>query len=356
MSMYNNRHLSPLRLQTTNHASVDKVHIWTDKFTVSPYSDLDIQPHIQNLSEPSGKQKTEPLFTLTDSTDIMAHKAYKNTDSYNLSIQRQSGNRPYLTISFNPNKLHHYYEPLTDKALREAQILAVRDSIYSLGIDFDYEGSKLTRVDLMKQKQFPDELSNYHQVLQSISAKRQSARAFNDTYIIGNQSHQTVIYDKSIEAKIPNKPNLIRCEIKALKGRSVQNLFKLHSVSDLIKSDEDYLTDIYNYHLRDKVFVTYSPSTHQISTELKTLEYFIEKDSRNGVNSYLKHKSILEVVSIFGSIDSFVKHIHEMGLSRQVAYRWKSKLIVCLQESIAIKDRAESRMAELYDNIYSFAV
>jgi hypothetical protein len=354
--MYNNRHLSPLRLQTTNHASVDKVHIWTDNFAVSPHSDLDIQPHNLNLSElSSGQEYRAPLFTLTDGTEIQAHKAYKNTDSFNLTIQRQSGSS-YLTISFNPNKLNHYYEPLTDRTLREAQILAVRDSIYSLGIDFDFEGSKLPRVDLMKQRQFPDELINYHQVLQSISAKRQSGRAFNDTYIIGNQSHQTVIYDKSVEAKIPDKSNLIRCEIKALKGRSVQNLFNLRSVSDLIQADEDYLTEVYNQHLRDRVFVTYSPSIQQISTELKTLEYFMEKDSRNGVNNYLKHKSILEVVSIFGSIEAFTKHLHEMGLSRQVAHRWKSKLISMTRESIALKDRANSEMAQLYDNIYSFAV
>jgi hypothetical protein len=355
--MYNNRHLSPLGLQPNNLASVDKVQLWTDNFLIDPKSDIDIQPHILNLSDSQLGQKEyqSPLLTLSDGTDIHASKAYKNTDSFNLSIQRKSG-RAYLTVSFNPNKLSHYYKPLTDYTLRNTHICSVRDSIHSMGIDFDFEGSKLTRLDLAKDKQFPKALSNYHPILQSVSAKRQSGRAYFDTYTIGNQSHQTVIYDKSLESKIPNMSNLIRCEVRALKGRSVSNFMGMKSVSDLMESDSDTLTSIYNKHLRDRVFVTYSPDKHEIETELKLLQYFMEKSSQNWVSNYLQHSGVFLIIEKFGSIESFVTHLQDLGLSRQKSHRWKHKLIIKIRESLSIQNRAKSEIASLYDHIYSFAV
>jgi hypothetical protein len=352
--MYNNKHLSPLRLQNPLSASLDKVTIWATNFDVSPLSNLQIQPRPFTLSE--GQPEYEnPLFTMSDGNEVYGSKAYFNSDRLNVTIERKNGDQ-WLGVSFNPNKFSHYYEATTDKAQRRAQISSVRNDLEEIGLSFDYEGSRLSRVDLMKQQQLPDPLSLHHPVLSSLSAKRQTSRVHHDTFRFGNKSHQSEVYDKSLEAKIPNLPNLTRFEIRALNGRSVNRLFGLSTISDLMEADTEELTSRYNEHLKSSIFHAHTLPDETLASEIKLMEFYISQSQRGGVSNYLQNRGAIEVFKRFGSVDAIASALVEVGLSRQKAHQWKTKLSRLHSEAIAYQKRAQSETARLYDNLYSFAV
>ena len=351
--MYNNSHLSPLRLQTSL-ASVDKVSVFTSDFRVSPRASLDVQPRPFSLSQEE-PEHDNPLFIDTEGRPVFGKKAYQNTDRFNLDIQTRAGS-PYLTLSFNPNKFAHYYEGTTDTAQMRAQISSVRHDIDQAGVHLDFDSLRLHRLDLMKQRQLSDPLSVHHSVLSTFSAKRQLSRAYLDTFLIGNKQHQTAIYDKAIESKVPNKPNLVRCEIRALRSRSVSGLFGVDTLSDLMQSDTETLTEAYNQHLRRNVFTNHTAPNETLASETRILEYYLETSPRNGVNLYLRNRGIEHVFRTFGSVEALFASLVNIGLSRQKAHEWRRKLSQSYSEHIAFAKRAESETARLYDNLFAFAM
>lgn len=351
--MYNNSHLSPLRLQNTL-ASVDKVSLFTSEFQISPTACLDIQPRPFNLSE--GQPEHEPpLFYDTEGRPVFGKKAYRNTDRINLDIQTRGGS-PFLTLSFNPNKFRHYFEGTTDTAQMRAQISSVTHDLTEAGISLDFESMTLHRLDLMKQRQLSDPLSVHHSVLSTFSARRQASRAYLDTFLIGNKQHQTALYDKGVEAKVPNMENLIRCEIRALRARSVSALYGVETLSDLMRTDIEALTEAYNQHLRRNVFTNHIAPKEGIASEIRIVEYYLDTSPRNGVNLYLRNRGIEHVFRTFGSVEALTEALVNIGLSRQKAHEWKRKLSTSYSEHIAFARRAESETARLYDNLFSFAV
>jgi len=357
MAMYNNSHSEPLRFQNTL-GSIDKVSLWTSNFQVKPEATLTIQPRAFSLSDgPSDCERiTEnPLFVDTDGRPIYGQKAFANSDRYNLTVERLEGSE-FLSLSFNPNKFAHYYLPTTSTSEMRAQISSVADELSENGIVLDFEGLKVKRLDLMKQRQLNDPLSSHRAVLSSLSAKRQTTRAYLDTFLIGNQQHQTTFYDKGVEAKVPNLPNLIRCEVRALRSRTVQRIYGIQTVSDLLKTDLETLTEGYNQHLKGSIFTHHTNPNPNMASEILKLEYYIDTYKRSGVNHYLRHSGIENVISKFGSVETLVDTLKNLGLSPQKANGWKRKLSIAYSEAIAFAKRSESETARLYDNLYSFAI
>jgi hypothetical protein len=237
-----------------------------------------------------------------------------------------------------------------------AQISSVGHDLLENGIVLDFGGLKVKRLDLKKDRQLTDPLSAHRPVLSSLSAKRQTTRAYLDTFLIGNQQHQTTFYDKGVEAKIPNLPNLIRCEVRALRARTVQRIYGIQTVSDLLTTDLETLTEGYNQHLKGSIFTHHQNPSENIASEIKKLEYYLDTYERSGVNHYLRNAGIEQVIRKFGSVEALVDTLQSLGLSRQKAHDWKRKLSVTYSEAIAFAKRSESDTARLYDNLYSFAI
>jgi hypothetical protein len=353
MAMYNNSHSEPLRLQTSL-ASVDKVSLWTSSFDIRPTAKLTIQPHKFSLSE-GETEGANPLFIDTDGRPVFGEKAFTNNEKYNLTIERLNGSE-FLVLSFNPNKFAHYYLGTNDTGQMRGQIASVNDALLENGVHLDFEGMKLKRLDLMKNRIFDDPLSAHRNVLQTLSAKRQTTRSYLDTFLIGNLQHQTTFYDKGVEAKVPNLDNLIRCEVRALRARSVQRIFGLQTVSDLLETDLETLTGRYNDHLKGSIFHHHTKPKENLAPEIQKLEYYLNTYSRSGVNLYLRNCGIEQVMSKFGSVEALTDTLQSLGLSRQKANQWKGKLSTSYSEAIAFAKRAESETARYYDNLYSFAI
>jgi hypothetical protein len=159
-----------------------------------------------------------------------------------------------------------------------------------------------------------------------------------------------------VEAKIPNLPNLIRCEVRALRARTVQRIYGIQTVSDLLTTDLETLTEGYNQHLKGSIFTHHQNPSENLASEIQKLEYYLNTSERSGVIKHLTNLGIVNVIRIFGSVEAYVDTLKSLGLSRQNANEWKRKLSIAYSEAIAFAKRSESETARLYDNLYSFAV
>jgi hypothetical protein len=345
--MYNNSHLGSL---SEPLASIDKLTFSTSEFEIANNSPITISPHITSLSGEALVSLT-PLFTI-GTNYIYGKKAYINDPHFNLTIKVDHF-KSYLQFSFNPNKLFHPYLPCSfDQALDS--ITYINSLLRDNGVYVDLESLDVIRLDLMKQKKLNDPLSAHHTVLSSLRAKRQYSRTFDDTYVIGNTQHETIFYDKSNESKL-DTPNVIRCEIRAKRKKTVSRLFSIESVNDLMSSNGDKLTTSYNSHLYANVFTNVSTET-RYQTEAEILKRTIEKYGQNGVPRYFMTTGVDHVMSAFGSLDNIKKALQQTSLSDRKIRDWiNTKIPSMYQERASMLALSTSHTSRLLQNIYSFA-
>jgi len=344
--MYNNSYLGSL---SEPFASIDKLTFSTSEFEIANNSPITISPHITSLSGEALVSLT-PLFTI-GSNYIYGKKAYINDPQFNLTIKVDHF-KSYLQFSFCPNKLFHPYLPCSfDQALDS--ITYINSLLRDNGVYVDLESLDVIRLDLMKQRQLEDSLLSHHTVLSSLRAKRQYSRTFDDTYVIGNTQHETIFYDKSIESKI-DVPNLIRCEVRAKRKKTVSRLFSIESVKDLMSSNGDKLTTSYNSHLYANVFANVSNET-RYQTEVEILKRTLEKYGQNGVQKYLMSTGVDQVMSAFGSLDNIKKALLDSGVHISSVKRWKKDIASMYQERASMQALSTSHTSRLLENIYSFA-
>jgi hypothetical protein len=136
----------------------------------------------------------------------------------------------------------------------------------------------------------------------------------------------------------------------------VQRIYGIQTVSDLLTTNLETLTEGYNRHLKGVIFSHHTNPSENLASEIQKLEYYLQTYERSGVNQYLRNAGIEQVMRKFGSVEALADTLKSLGLSRQKANEWKRKLSITYSEAIAFSKRSESETARLYDNLYSFAV
>lgn len=354
MAMYNNSHSSTKGLQS-EHASCDKLVLWTSSFDIRPNAKLNVQPYSIDLSKDQDEEQF-PLLHDTDGRPIFGLKAYNNNDAYQLSIGRANGS-PLLNLQFNPNKVGptgHYYKGTHDTSQRNAQISFVNDELLRNGIHVDFEGLRLKRADFARDRQLSDPLSAYRSIFAGLSAKRAMTRNYYDTYIIGNGSYQVCAYDKGVESKIPNMVNFGRMEFRATRGRTCDALFGIKTLADVLRTDVETFTDRYKQNLKDKIFSNHLTPNENLAPEIQKICYYIDKYGQSGFGRYMQNSGIPHVMNQFGSVEA-VTDVLLQHYSRQAVHKWKKKLSTSYAEHIAYSELAESETARLYNDLYAYA-
>ena len=334
-------------LRAVQHeASVDTIKLSSSEFDVSSSSDIQILPHLVNLNGET--EERTALFQDSAGREHYGQKAFINEDNYNVTIKNG-----YLFIQLNANKLSHPYELQTDREKREAEIRSVTNAIKESGIECDFDEMNVSRLDLCKQKQMEHSLMTYHSVFSALSAKRQISRVHGDTFLFMNKSRGTQFYDKSIEAEIPNMKNLIRGELQLKNGKTVQRHTPIKTLSHLLQTDTEEITDIYNRQLRDTLF---SGTTEpDVASEIEILRSLQRAYPRYFVDRYLQLVGIPELIRKYKSVDAFCDVLENFGLDRTTIYRRKKKLSQHFKEYTLLREQAEEQSKRLFAHIYSFA-
>jgi hypothetical protein len=333
-------------------ATVDKLSFHTPSFSVAKGAQLIIKPQPTYLNG-NTCNRNGYLFTDAYKQPQYGQKAYLNIpERVNLTISNFKGT-PYCSVTINPNKLYHSYKAVDSFDMTISAIESINYDLKQYGIEVDFSTSSINRLDLMKQQHLPDSLMAHHSIFESMAAKWQKRRTFNQTYIFGNNQHQTNFYDKSDQLKL-DKKNLVRCEIRASKKSSVSAVFGIKNLYDLFEISESHLNKAYNTHLTNKVFGDIY-SNHNFSSIYEVMKYYVGQYGQSGVQKCLMAFGVLHLQSEFNFDRIIGDVILNSGSSTSSAKRWGTKSKEMHRELSSIMDSATSDHARLFQNILSFA-
>lgn len=287
----------------------DKIHLSTKDFTIKDISKLG-----QNRNIHQGKTEQDiPIITIdtgTTTENIRANNLYFNHDLFNVSI-----NKVGAQVIYNPSKILHPYELLTDTNELKRVGNIITSEMKKNGILLNIDHASVTRMDLAKQTKTQRSIYSYRTAFDFMKGKRLSKVGFDGGYRWNNKTHEIQIYDKGLESNLPFK-NFTRCEAKFKKTRYIQTKTGINKYADFFHLDTRYINDTYNNYLTQTIF---SGTSQQIvidfNTEVEKL-IALKKAGRNAVLSYLAVASINDLIAKFGSIEVLFDMMKEAGFTK----------------------------------------
>lgn len=312
-------------------AGIDKIVLTTRNFSIKDVSILG-----QNRNIPQGKTE-EDLPVLGIDTGfghmemIRANGAYYNDVNglYNLSV-----NKTGAQVIFNPSKVLHPYNLVTD--IREVKKVgeAITNALRQHGILLNLETCNVSRLDLAKQEVMTRSIRTYSSAFNFMQGKRMTSTGYENGYRFGNKQTEATFYDKGIESNLPIE-NLMRCEPKFKTTQAVQKRSGIKSYGDILHSDSGHLTDIYNRYLNNVLFdrnVSYQ-TTLNFEQEVDKLKYFRSIMGRNAVMNYLICNSIDSLTMQFGSIEVLFEIMAKAGFKRNQIYKQRKQIYTIMQSA-----------------------
>lgn len=309
-------------------AGIDKLVLTTRDFSIKNVSVLG-----QNRNIPQGKTEEElPVLGIDTGFGhmemIRANSVYFNDETgiFNFSV-----NRTGAQVIFNPSKILHDYNLVTDlKQVKKAGDLVTK-RLHDQGINLTLDSASVSRLDLAKQDIMTRGIYGYSAAFSFMRGKRMTSTGYKDGYRWGNTQHETTAYDKGIESNLPIE-NLIRVEGKFKTTKTVQKRSGIKNYADILQSDSGHLTDIYNRYLNDVLFgknVSFQTSIN-FEQEVEKLKYFKQK-GRAAVRDYLICNSINGLISQYGSIDVLFDIMDKAGYSKGQISKERQKIYALMQ-------------------------
>ena len=352
-----------------NAVSIDKLNL------VLPDSEFQIPMltdamKVKHRTHPMSEQvnlDNEYLLTTKDGHPVHGQAMFGNTPNVQVTISKRKDGTLGMLIGTNPNKWHHPFNASNDPAEYARFRSGLNDELKSLGIDCNLPGAQIHRIDLAKQKQMSSPLYSYHQVFDSIHARRQMDTRFMDTIRIGNQQRQAVIYDKQKELGLPlEHKDLVRLETRFLKSETSSKYTGLKSLSDLdrnISSDGfHHLNQVYCSYLNDEVFRYIRDKREQVRSIAEQAKA-IAKDHPNKVLSELiTANGIVSTIQEAGGIAPLAQIVTNARIftsdeSQQRYFRRvRSDIETRLDRAMSIISPQNRTFVDLFDEIASFAL
>ncbi len=291
-------------------AGVDKVGLHSQAYTVKT---------LDGWAEKGGRKVGEdpPVFLRNGNGEaIPGIGFFLNTPTANFDLSPKG-----LLVSFNPSKIRHSYQLLTDP--REVGRIGddVQRILKANGVLVNVNAMQTIRVDLAKQRQLTHPLNAYGEALSNLKGKRMTGHQYPDGYSFRNTQREHTFYNKTrqLYEKVGmsiTESRLGRMEAKWKKGRPLAKDFQLSSFGDLCKADPEHLTTVYRDALHRDVFQTNPKAVQTIlsfDTEVSILRGYLSK-GRNGAMRYLLDLHTGPHVAALGGWDAFGQLLREAGM------------------------------------------
>lgn len=225
-----------------------------------------------------------------------------------------------LLLTFNPSKVRHPFELLTDPSevgtIADRIGLELRDK----GLALNINSMQAVRVDLARQAVLKHPLTSYVPAMSHLKGKRMTGHTYPDGYSWRNTQREAVLYNKAREVKekqgltIPDR--LGRFEVKWRKGRPLAKDLQLSSFGDFRQAPPDHLASCYRNALCRDVFQL-DPKAVQLvinyDTEVSILKGYLSS-GRNGAMKYLMDMNTGPHVEALGGWDVFGNLLRDAGM------------------------------------------
>jgi len=243
---------------------LDKVRFFADDFQLMECHNLTLKRH--NLDS-KGKPVSEAIaYYDYNGAPVEGKGAFNNSNGINIDIQNG-----YLAIEYNPPKLinGNNYLAVTPEQL-DVSIDYVDSHVRnSVGINFNIDNAKLSRIDLCKNIETDRSFEDYLGALDAMIDPRYMPIIDSETnegyWKKKNRSFQVVFYDKLQELRNNQKikpaslgiqsANIMRGELRFMNPRKVRNALETHTIFQLRQTDHfDHLEERYKAIMSKDIF------------------------------------------------------------------------------------------------------
>jgi hypothetical protein len=338
---------------------IDKIAIATKDFLVLPNHHLTIQPSAYQPNAPEPKEETL-LFNTQK-----GQKAYFNHSAFNLTI------KPYgLGIQFNPSiQLHPYNLTNNDNEIQQIWDF-IRDEVKEAGILLPPDNElKIKRLDVAINQQMKQPISLYSFLWKTLRGKYMNTKQYPESHYFENDSRQINFYDKTSEVAlreevIPIDPRMMRGEFRALKGKSVETIYKLNDLSTLLKVGGEYRIEKYKSTLANTIFADGNRDEQlqifivDYDREVEVLRQLRKSKARGGLGEWAEIDGLENKLERFGDIKLIQKAIIDAGYSKSFTYQYmKEYQIKRHRNSFLQTQNQEINITKMYHEVFTkFAV
>lgn len=342
---------------------IDKISLYTREFKVKDSHSLTIQPMAYTPN--SSEQKEEPHLWRGQK----GAKAYLNNPYYNLTISERGAN-----ISFNPSKMIHPYNLTNDT--NQVQELAdnIRESLNDNGIVLPPDNElKVSRFDMAKNEQMSLPIQFYAPLFKSMRGKRMSNREHPSSYYFANKSRELNFYDKTEEVRtrptsggpdIEIPQNLMRGELRAKKSATVGSIYRVNDLHSILSVGDQYRVEKYRATLKNQIFANGNNQEQlqifalDYDKEVRQIKALKEKYSRGGIDKYLAHRGLENLLEEVGNLENLRQMLLDAGYSDKYTFRVVRKLEENMKAmSFFQSGNQKENLTKLYNEVYmKFAV
>jgi len=350
---------------------IDKIHLYSKDFNVKNGSMLELKQGNINLG--TGEIKNNfPLFKIGGSY-VEGAKAFipddKKTIPYQLDI-----NSLGMLISFNPSKILYQNNFYTANNNGLKMVVEKLENELKEHIGFNINDCNVTRIDLCKNAAMNLNCFEYQELFRTMEATRCKAKEYPEGYIFGNKQKQIVFYDKIKElievqgwkpdttntmTELKNK-NVLRCELRILKTKSVKEYLGIDKLSTLYP-DDNYieLKNRFSQIVSKDVFKKKENSQLELfsfNNEVELLKHFRAIKKRNSIGKYLIYIGLENFFHRFGNMENFKKALEYAGYERTYIYKVSNDINKQLQSISFMKERFEKNKKSIegmYQELYS---
>jgi hypothetical protein len=240
---------------------IDKITAYTREFSIDGDAELEIVPC--SIDNNSGEELNSTVLWWNGFNPVCGRRAFINRHGVNITIENGR-----LTFSFNPSSIQfsNNFKIINYDEFKES-LKRVEIILSALGIHINLDTCKLSRVDLCCNIEVNHDVNLYRSALQIISPKYMSKKHVllaDGSYTVRNKSRQYIFYDKvkqmkskgiDLEAFEVKTRNIMRCEVRLMNHRSVENSITVGTLGELlVKATYANVKDIFKKIMKDDFF------------------------------------------------------------------------------------------------------
>lgn len=334
---------------------IDTVRLYAGQdFKVSDECQLTVKPanHIPATGE-TGKEF--PLYRFRDQL-INGQSAFLNDELVRVDINRNGLIVQTEVPKWFSEKTSNF-QPVSNSEFSEFRN-SLKKRLEGIGINFDFDNAKLSRVDLFKNGEMRKPLSSYFNILSRLDGGKARMKVFDygaEGVTFGNTQRGACFYDKRLQleqkgfpvANIPN--NILRGEIRFHRSGSVQkNLGGITTFREL-QGNFDILNEIYKKQLMGLVFRLGEGKQQElklIESQDAIMRKMINASKRGVIDRWVGATGAPALLNEFGSISKMRKFISQ--------YFPKGTVSKAMKEiNFLLRVKMESGEVATNDSLYS---
>lgn len=343
---------------------LDTVRLYAGQdFKVSDECQLMVKPanHIPATGE-TGKEF--PLYRFRGQ-QINGQNAFLNDELVRVEINRNGLIVQTEVPKWFPEKTSNF-QPVSNSEFSEFRN-SLKKRLEGIGISFDFDNTKLSRVDLFVNGKMKRKPEIYFPILSRLYDAKHRMKVWDyDTegVTFGNKQRGACFYDKRLQMEQKAKAgkdsggfylnvpeNILRGEMRFHHAGSVQRYIGFSTLGDLGKNYGE-LKSVYRKQAEKMVFHINEARQTEIEfweTQERMFKMLQAENEKTGFNEWLSTEGAYNLFVQFGGFSNIEKFLKWQGKDRATVHRWMKKIKANVERKInsGSTDKDETLYQEL---------